>query len=190
LEDEADLPATEEGERVLGQRLERFPVEQNASLGRSIQAGQQGEQCRLAAARRSDDCDDTSGRDAKGHVVEDRYDVRSRRETAGESSGLDGGDSMHGREVPKEKVMTVTILARMLHEADRWVIGSAATAEDSSALSIIRPRTERTSAASRVRERPGEPMAYLIDTSRLERTLTHSDRPLDGSSHATSGLVV
>jgi len=34
------------------------------------------------------------------------------------------------------------------------------------------------------RERSGEPMAYLVDTSRLERSLTRPDRPLDGPVHA------
>jgi hypothetical protein len=84
----------------------------------------------------------------------------------------------------------VTPLARILHEADRWVAGTAAVAGKCGALSIIRERTERTSAASRTCERSGEPTAYLIDTSRLERALTRSDRPLDGSPHAISGLGV
>jgi len=38
----------------------------------------------------------------------------------------------------------------------------------------------RTGAASRSRERSGEPKAYPLDTSRLERTLTRTDRPPDG----------
>ena len=75
-------------------------------------------------------------------------------------------------------------LAWVMHEAVRWVIGNQADVGENHEVRDIDRRTMRTSAASRSRGRPGEPLAYPLDTSRLERAVTRSDRPLDGPVHA------
>jgi hypothetical protein len=45
-------------------------------------------------------------------------------------------------------------------------------------------RAHRTSAASLLRDRFGEAMAYPLDTSSLDGAITEQDRPLDAEGHA------
>ena len=76
LEHDADAAPAPRRERVLRQRVQRLAVDDDRALGRLLDAGEQVDQRRLAAARRSDDGDAFAG-------VHVQVDAIQRAELAG-----------------------------------------------------------------------------------------------------------
>src|SRR6185312_11080802 len=70
LEHESNFLTAELRARVLGQRAELGAVEDDGPGGGRVEAGEQAEQRRLAAAGRSDDCDERAVGNGEGHVAE------------------------------------------------------------------------------------------------------------------------
>ena len=92
--------APQQGEAVLRHRLDRRAVDPDLAGGGAVEAGHQGEQGRLAAARGAEDGDELAGIDRDVDVVEDRQLPLPRRELAGELAHFDAGRiHMEGEEI-------------------------------------------------------------------------------------------
>src|SRR5688572_15874180 len=72
LEDESDLFAAQPGQAVLSEPRDVHAVDQNLTRARGIEPGEQAEQRRLAAARRTNDGDELAGGDRVVQRMENR----------------------------------------------------------------------------------------------------------------------
>src|SRR5690349_17350328 len=70
LKDETNLLATEPGPVILGKSGQIRLVEEHSATSWCIKSGEQTEQCRLAAARGSDDCDELTFANGERHIAE------------------------------------------------------------------------------------------------------------------------
>jgi hypothetical protein len=71
LKDKADFTITQRCATVLIEAAKLDAVQPDLARARIVEAGQQGEQGRLAGARRPDDCRRFAAADAKTYVVKD-----------------------------------------------------------------------------------------------------------------------
>src|SRR5438034_664070 len=80
LEDEADAVAPEPRERVFAEPRQAHAIDRNRTARRCIEAGDEPEQRRLAAARRPGDRHALAARDVEAHAVEDGDHAPTARE--------------------------------------------------------------------------------------------------------------
>ena len=89
LEDEADARAAQLRERVLAERRDVDAVEDDVAGRRRVEAGEQAEQRRLAAARRPGDRHDPPGFDGQVDRMKDGQGTGAARHRLGNAAQLD-----------------------------------------------------------------------------------------------------
>jgi len=91
LEDEPDLLAAQSGELVLAERGDIGAVNQDRPRRGRVEAGNQTEQCRLAAARGADDREELTRGDREVQGMKDRERTASAHHRLGYAAELDHG---------------------------------------------------------------------------------------------------
>ena len=94
LEDDAHVASAPARERVLAAPAQLLPGEDDLPARRAVDAGQQVEQRRLAAAGGAVDGEEALRWDAEGEVVEDDGPLRARGDDARKALDLDDGRAM------------------------------------------------------------------------------------------------
>ena len=107
LEDEADLPAAQEGQVVFRHRVDRRALQEDLPSRRPVEAGHEAEERRLAAARRAEDGGELTRGDGQVDVVEDPEHPAAGRELFRDAAKLEEG--CHGGEESRTAVTSAAV---------------------------------------------------------------------------------